>query len=58
MPGHYDGPPKPPISRSAFDEQNTEDAAGKKPMYRHEKGHCPPGHYWNGKKCVQKTVGP
>ena len=43
---------------NSFDEQNTEDNAGKKPMYRHEKGHCPPGHYWNGKKCVQKTVGP
>ena len=51
MPGHY---------TTSFDEQNTEDAAGKKPMYRHEKGHCPPGHYWNSasKKCVQKTVGP
>ena len=42
MPGHYQGPPKPPApkppkrknppapKRDAFDEQNTEDAAGKK----------------------------
>ena len=30
MPGHYDGPPKP----NAFDEQNTEDAAGKKAKKR------------------------
>ena len=38
MPGHYQGPPKPPApkpkppkppKRDAFDEQNTEDAAGK-----------------------------
>ena len=34
MPGHYDGPPKPPISRNAFNEQNTEDAAGKKTKKR------------------------
>ena len=42
MPGHYQGPPKPPAppapkpkppkppKRDAFDEQNTEDAAGKR----------------------------
>ena len=34
MPGHYDGPPppKPPAPKSpksSFDEQNTNDAAGK-----------------------------
>tara|TARA_R100000008_G_scaffold69135_1_gene46452 strand:+ start:352 stop:558 length:207 start_codon:yes stop_codon:yes gene_type:complete len=38
MPGHYQGPPKPrppkppkpPKSKDPFDEQKTEDAAGKK----------------------------
>ena len=39
MPGHYEGPPRPPAppalkqktppQKSAFDEQNTNDAAGK-----------------------------